>query len=65
MNYRDRLKELIKEVSDDYYSVELLTVSNDELLSKHGKDKQTYLFGLLTGLEIAKNLLEEQNELQN
>ena len=64
MDYEDKLKELIKEVQDNYYSLELLTVSNDELLSKHGKEKQTYLFGLLTGLELAKNLLEEQDELQ-
>ena len=64
MSYQDRLKELIKELTNDYYGVELLTVSNDELLSKHGKDKQTYLFGLLRGLKIAQKLLEEQDELQ-
>ena len=64
MSYQDRLKELIKELTDDYYGVELLTVSNDELLSKHGKDKQTYLLGLLRGLKIAQKLLEEQDELQ-
>lgn len=64
MNYRDRLKERIKEAQGIYYGLELFAVSDDELLNKYGKERYLYLAGKLRGLEIAQKLLEEQDELQ-